>query len=45
MDQRRDTYTYAGRITKRAMRYEAWEERMERADHNRFGELAFNCII
>ncbi len=42
MDQERGTYTYAGRITKRAMRYEAWEERMERADANRFGALFYD---
>lgn len=39
MDQRRDTYTYAGRITKRAMRYEAWEDKLERAHSNRLGAL------
>lgn len=39
MDECRSTYTYAGKITKRAMRYEAWEEKMEWADSRRIIDL------
>ena len=43
MDLERVTNTYSGKVAKRALRYEAWEERMEPADHNRFGAL-FNQL-
>ena len=39
MDQGRGSFTYAGKITNRAKRYEAWEDKMNRADHLRFGAL------